>query len=285
MRGELISVLSEMWCQFWKKLAYHKDASSDTFCDLYRELNTPRVVPLDPATELADIVDDREQARVGFRDTEAAALKDEVVVLEFLERARTVIEDFGSKALTNQYFNLVRDLLDRYSLRYVRRRPFSLHLTLRGLFARLVRDLRQITSQDSALAAPTHDFKGCVRDLKDDQSARKIKQCFASRFNLPEALRKQHPDFVAYNSTAKRATNTFEAMCDKTITCPNEAIKDSAKGIHRLAGDQPGIRHSGNQAGKLRRIDMRDLISVTILLAGFSPYFSQAFSADAIGSG
>ena len=42
------------------------------------------------------------------------------------------------------------------------RRPFSLHPTLPGVFARLMRDLRQITSQDAALSALMHDFEECV---------------------------------------------------------------------------------------------------------------------------
>ncbi len=38
MRGELIGVWSEMWRQVWKKLADHKEAPNDIFCELFREL-------------------------------------------------------------------------------------------------------------------------------------------------------------------------------------------------------------------------------------------------------
>ncbi|SFJ74597.1 hypothetical protein [Celeribacter neptunius] len=279
MRGEIIGVWSEMWRQVWSKLAKHNDAPEDLFCELYRELNKSFVVKLDPATSLAAIVDDKDEARIAFRDTKVTALNGELSAVEFLERAHTVIEDFGSEALTNRYFLLIRDFLDKYSLRYDLRRPFSLHPTLPGVFARLMRDLRHVTSQDAALAALMHDFEECVRDLKGDQSPRKVKQCISAQFNLLEALFKQHPDVVAFNATARREANTFGAMCDRTSVWPHEQIKESAKGIYRFANDYPGIRHAGTAASQLREIEMRDLVSVTIMLAGFTPYFTDALDA------
>ncbi len=279
MRGEFIGVWSEMWRQVWKRLADHKDAPEDLFCELFRELNVAMIAPLDPGSELAAIIDDPVQSRATFRDTMASALRGEVAVVDFLERAHSVIEEFDSDALTNRYFKLVRDFLDKYSLRYDLRRPFSLHPTLPGVFARLMRDLRQITLQDAALAALMQDFEECVRDLKSDQSPRKVKQCISAQFNLLEALLKQHPDVVAYNTTAKREANTFGAMCDKTGVWPHEQIRESAKGIYRFANDYPGIRHAGTAANQLREIEMRDLVSVTIMLSAFTPYFTDALDA------
>lgn len=275
MRGEIIGVWSEMWRQVWRKLADHRAAPDDLFCELYRELNNALVTPKDPATDLANIVDDQQQARVAFRDTKPAALKGELAALGFLERAHTVIEDFGSEALTNRYFVLIDDFLAKYSLRYDLRRPLSLHPTLPGVFARLMRGLNQITSQDAALAGLMHDFEECVRDLKGDQSPRKVKQCISAQFNLLEALLKQHPDVVAFNATAKREANTFGAMCDKTAVWPHEQIKESAKGIYRFANDYPGIRHAGTATSQIREIEMRDMVSISIMLAGFTPYFTD----------
>ncbi|WP_372988802.1 hypothetical protein [Sulfitobacter sp.] len=284
MRGEIIGVWSEMWRQVWRKLADHRDAPDDLFCELYRELNKSFTDQLDPATSLAAIVDDTNQARVAFRGTKAAALQGELSALEFLERAHTVIEDFGSEALTNKYFLLIRDFLEKYSLRYDLRRPFSLHPTLPGVFARLMRDLRQVTSQDAALATLMRDFEDCVRDLKDDQSPRKVKQCISAQFNLLEALLKQHPDVVLFNATARREANTFGAMCDQTAVWPHAQIRESAKGIYRFANDYPGIRHAGTAASQIREIEMRDMVSITIMLAGFTPYFTQSLNANTIYS-
>ena len=296
MRGEIIGVWSEMWRQVWRKLADHGDAPEDLFCELYRELNKSLTVKLDPATSLAAIVDDKDKAWAAFRDTKAAALLGELAAIDFLERAHTVIEDFGSEALTNKYFLLIRDFLDKYSLRYDLRRPFSLHPTLPGVFARLMRDLRHVTAQDTALAGLMHDFEECVRDLKTDQTPRKIKQCMAAQFNLLEALLSQSPDIVAYNqgvvqhnATAtrrqqRRPVNTFGAMCDKANVWPHNDVLKSAKSIYGFGSDYPGIRHGGTPDNANREIDMRDMVAMTVVLAGFTPYFTDLIDPNRVYS-
>ena len=65
MRGEVIGVWSETWREIWSKLAKHPDAPDDLFCELFRELNIARSTPLDPATELVDIVDNCAQCARG----------------------------------------------------------------------------------------------------------------------------------------------------------------------------------------------------------------------------
>lgn len=275
MRGEVIGVWSEMWREVWRKLAKYRDAPVDLFCELYRELNSGLVTPKDPATDLADVVDDPDQARVAFRDTKASALRGELAAIGFLERAHVVIEDFGSEALTNRYFVLIESFLDKYSLRYDLRRPFSLHPTLPGVFARLMRDLRKTTGQDAILAALMHDFEESVRDLKGEQSPRRVKQCIAAQFNLLEALLRLHPNTKG---------NTFGAMCNETGGWPHEAVKEAAQRLYRFASDYPGIRHGGTPANQLREVDMRDMVAMTIALAGFTPYFSDLLNADKIYS-
>jgi hypothetical protein len=205
-------------------------------------------------------------------------------IVTAIEDAFEAIEDYGGGELANSYFVTVRDFLEKFSLRYDLRRPangreMTLHPTLPGMFARLIRDLKQITSQQAALNGLMQDFEESLRDLKAEQSPRKIRQCRAAQFNLLEALLKQHPDVVAFNATARREANTFGAMCDRTVVWPHEQIKESAKGIYRFANDYPGIRHAGTAASQLREIEMRDLVSVTIMLAGFTPYFTDALDA------
>ena len=251
MRGELTGVWPEMWRQVWKKLADHRDTLEDLFCELFRELNSARVTPFNPAMELAAIVDDPDQSRVAFRQTKARDLTGEHAVTDFLERAHGVIEDFGSAALTNRYFQLVEDFLEKYSLRYDLRRDFSLHPTLPGVFARLIRDLKEATSQDANLSELMRDFEESIRDLKAEQTPRKIKQCLAAQFNLLEALVAQTADVVTYNAGVeahnatvprrgqRRPANTFGTMCEMVNVWPHDAVLESAKSIYGFASDYP----------------------------------------------
>ncbi|WP_372921710.1 hypothetical protein [Roseovarius sp.] len=215
-------------------------------------------------------------------------------IVKSLEDAFEAIEDYGGGNLANAYYQIVEGFLEKYSLRYDLRRPFSLHPTLPGIFARLIRDLKQITSQDAALSALMRDFEENVRDLKAEQSPRRIKQCLASQFNLLEALLTLSPEVMAYNEAAevhnatasrrqqRKLANTFGAMCDKAAVWPHDDVLKSAKSIYGFGSDYPGIRHGGTPRNAKREIDMRDLVSMTIVLAGFTPYFSDALKAENI---
>jgi hypothetical protein len=215
-------------------------------------------------------------------------------IVTALEDAFEAIEDFGGGNLANAYYLIVESFLEKFSLRYDLRRPFSLHPTLPGMFARLIRDLKQVTSQDAALSALMQDFEENVRDLKAEQSPRRIKQCLAAQFNLLEALLTKSPQVMAYNeateahnantsrSRQRRLANTFGAMCDKAGVWPHDDVMKSAKSIYGFGSDYPGLRHGGTPGNAKREIDMRDLVSMTIVLAGFTPYFSDALNAENI---
>jgi hypothetical protein len=57
------------------------------------------------------------------------------------------------------------------------------------------------------------------------------------------------------------------------------------KDLYGFASDYPGIRHGGTPASALRPVDMRDMLAMSILLAGFTPYLSHAFDPDVVYRG
>ncbi|WP_415714460.1 hypothetical protein [Roseibium sp.] len=219
-------------------------------------------------------------------------------LVKAIEDAFGPFQDHGGDALSNEYFRLVERFVEKFSLRYDLRRPtyergFTLHPTLPGLFSRLLRHLKANINQDPALADLMLDFEEAVRDLKEERTSRRIKQCIAAQFNLFEAILTQHPDVIAYNEEVarhnatgqgrrRRPVNTFGAMCDKAQVWPHDELMTSAKSLYKFASDYPGIRHGGTPAHQKREIDMRDMISMTIVLAGFSPYFSASIDPDSI---
>lgn len=163
MRGEFSGAWSEMWRQIWRKLADSRHASPDVFCELYRELERSFHTRLDPSAELAEIIGNPEHARTAFRDTKVSQLSGEGSIVRFLERAHEVLVEMGNLQLVDKYFNLVSEFIDKYSLRYELRRPFTLHPTLPGVFAKLVQELRQTAEQDATLSDAMHDFEEAVR--------------------------------------------------------------------------------------------------------------------------
>ena len=273
MRGEMIGVWSETWREIWSKLAKHKDAPDDLFCELYRELVGAFVAQPD-VTALADIIDDPHQSRIVFRDTEVSVFKGELDLIKFLESAHNTTLDLGDDPLANRYFLLVEKFLVKYSLRYDLRRPFSLHPTLPGIFAGLIRELKKATSQDTELHPLMVDFEEAIRDLGAGASPGRMKTCFNKQFNLLEALASKHPDVAA---------NTLGQMCGELNTWPHATVREAAKKIYGFRA-YPGIGH-GAQGGVLREIEMRDLVAVSVMLAGFSPYLTDLISSDVIYRG
>lgn len=272
MRGEFIGVWSETWREIWDDLAGHEAAPDDVFCELYRELATALKNP--PSVEvLADIIDDPAQGREAFARTRAEELSGEWPVVAFLERVLAVLDDLGGDTLANHYFNLLAAFIEKFSLRYDLRRPCTLCPTLTGVFASLVRDLRTLTSQDAHLDSLMKDFEDAVRDLRFGCSDGRIKTCISKQFMLLEAMGALCPGVT---------NTTLGSMCDQLGSWPHATIRESLKKLYGFASDYPGIRHGTSAKGVIRNIEMRDMVAMSILLAGFTPYLTDQLDADVV---
>lgn len=218
-------------------------------------------------------------SREAFKFARLEDFTGERALVGFFEAVHDILEDFeapGDDALTNRYFNLLFEFIEKFSLRYDLRRPCILCPTLPGLFASLVRDLRALTGSDPHLDALMKDFESAVRDLRHDSSDGRIKTCIQKQVNLVEALGRNAPGVTG---------NTLGRICDQVGTWPHEKLKVAMKELYGFTSDYPGIRHGGTSASALRAVDMRDMVAVTILLTGFTPYLESRLSADSIFGG
>ena len=120
------------------------------------------------------------------------------------------------------------------------------------------------------------DFEDAVRDLRHDGSDRRIKTCIQKQVNLLEAIGRAAPGVTG---------TTLGTICNQVGTWPHEQLKDAMKNLYVFASDYPGIRHGGTPASALRAVDMRDMVAMSILLTGFTPYLESRLSADAIFGG
>ena len=275
MRGEFIGVWSETWREIWLPLIEHDDVPDDIFCELYRALAP--VLKNQPSVEaLAEIIDNPMHSRESFEKTGANDFVGERAIVAFLEAAHSALDDFAGDELSNRYFNLLLSFIDKFSLRYDLRRPCTLCPTLPGVFASLVRDLRVLTGQDTHLDALMKEFENAVRDLRHDCSDGRVKTCIQKQVNLLEAIGRTAPGVTG---------TTLGAMCNQIDTWPHDKLKDAMKNLYGFASDYPGIRHGGTPANVLRAVDMRDMVAMSILLTGFTPYLSNALDANIVYRG
>lgn len=197
-------------------------------------------------------------------------------MVTFIETSHETLEDLGGDELANRYFNLIETFISKFSLRYDLRRPCVLCPTLTGVFASLIRDLRELTSQDAHLDQFMKDYENAVRDLRFGCTDGRIKTCISKQFMLLEAI-------GALDQNV--AKGTLGDICDQVTSWPHATIREALKKLYGFASDYPGIRHGTRPKGALRAIDMRDLVAMSILLTGFTPYLEQRLSADAIYGG
>ncbi|MBD2472367.1 hypothetical protein [Nostoc sp. FACHB-145] len=283
MRGEFIEVWSESWREIWSKLARHTKAPDDLFSELYRELITVIIVPPNQTDKekasaemrFAEIVSDPAQARKTFMKTKSRDLRGERLIVKFFESAYDVLEDLGGDLLANRYFNLVSAFIDKYSLRYNLRKPCCLSPTLPGIFANLIRELKIVTSKDAHLNTLMKDFEDAICDLRIDCSNSRIKTCIHKQFMLLEAMGSKY---------LNKDQQTLGDICNK-IDLPHSALKEALSKIYGFASNYPGIRHGGNPKSVIREIEMRDMVVMSILLAGFAPYLTDQINADVVYRG
>jgi hypothetical protein len=275
MRGEFIGVWSETWGEIWQPLIENEGVPEDVFCELYREL-APALKSKPSVEALADIVDNPLQSREAFEKTGASDFASERSIVDFLEAAHSALDDLGRDELSNRYFNLLAGFVDKFSLRYDLRRPCTLCPTLPGMFASLVRDLRALTDQDAHLDALMKEFENAVRDLRHDCSDGRIKTSIQKQVNLLEAIGRTAPGVTGA---------TLGTICNQVGTWPHPKLKEAMRDLYGFASDYPGIRHGGTPANALRAVDMRDLVAMSILLAGFTPYLSSDINADIVYRG
>lgn len=274
MRGELIAVWGEA-SGIWTALEQLEDTPADLYCELYRVL-ADALKQKPTVEELADIIDDPAQSRAAFVGTKSGDFLGERALASFFESAHEALEDLGGDPLSNHYFNLLSSFIDTFSLRYDLRRPCTLCPTVTGVFANLMRALRDTASQDAHLDALMKDFENAVRDLRADSSEGKIKTCIQKQMNLLEALGRAYPGVTGA---------TLGVISDQVGTWPHEKLKLAMKNLYGFSCDYPGIRHGGTAASALRSMDMRDMVAVSILLTGFTPYLGSNLNAVEVFGG
>ena len=281
MRGEFIGVWAETWREIWLPLIEQSLAEDyeglpdDIFCELYRALEP--ALSLRPSVEhLAEIVGNPLRSRETFEAITENDFAGERALADFFEAAHDALEELGGDQLTNRYFNLLSVFIDKFNLRYDLRRPCILCPTVPGVFASLVRDLRAITTQDPHLNALMNEFEDAVRDLRHDGSDRRIKTCIQKQMNLLEAIGRAAPGVTE---------NTLGAICNQVGTWPHEKLKEAMKNLYGFASDYPGIRHGGTPESALRAVDMRDMVAMSVLLVGFTPYLAHGLDPDIVYRG
>jgi hypothetical protein len=266
MLGELGQVWPSAWVEIWVPLLQHSEFGNDLASDLYRE-HVPEPKAAKPSAELSEGELLALNAKIRVHEERIASA----------EKARSALKrDYGDGNYANDYFNRVDQFLKRYSLRYDLRRPMTLHPTLAGIFASLIKELRCMSLQDAHLSALLAEFENSLRDLRSDLSEARIKTCLHKQFNLLEAIGRTFPGVTH---------QTLGDMCRQIRSWPHPSIREALRRLYGFRSDYPGLGHAGNPAGVLRELDARDIVAIGVVLAGFVPYLSERLNSRVVYGG
>jgi hypothetical protein len=305
MNGELLPVWDRSWQEVWLPLSKSSMAPDDLFVELVGGLATPPPPPTPPAAPPASAFDvegvlvdpialhARQEYEVAVekyterRSEYESALTSEVMAksffrkllgevpdeasaIDFLELAHTTLVGYGNARLTARFRKLVGKFIARFSLRYELRGNFSLHATIRGVFTKLISEVKKLAATDSHLNDLLLEFEQAFGDLRTDHTQARIKTSLQKQFNLLEALGQKCPGVSG---------TTLGAMCNQ-LDWPHATIKDVGKKLYGFRSDYPGLGHGGNVNGVLRQLEMKDFVSLSLMLASLTPYLAHGLDFD-----
>ena len=222
------------------------------------------------------IVNSAFKSRRAFEQVRSSAFIGEISLVRFLESAFEILDDIGGNSLSNRYFNLLSEFIDKFSLRYDLRRPCTLCPTLSGMFTGLLRELDTLSATDQNTSRRLRDFKEAIRDLRLGPTEGRISNCVMKQVMLLET--------VAAASGGARGSD-LAALCRALEHWPHPAVRQSLLNLYGFASDFPGVRHGTPSTGMERDIDMRDMVAMSILLAGFTPYLTHGLNPDVVYRG
>lgn len=304
MNGELLPVWPRTWQEIWVALSKHSSAQVDLFMEMVSGLAIPPRPPGLPDTPPAGAFDENgvlvdptaiqarqdyerafaeysekrnayetaqnseEDARLYFREM-LKSVSAEDASISFLEKSYIVLADYNG-GLAQRFRELLVSFVTNFNLRYEVRGSCSLHATIPGLFTKLISELRRVSQQDPHLAALLSEFEEAFSDLKISRTQARMKTCLQKQYNMLEAFGRQCPQVTA---------NTLGAICDQ-LDWPHEKVRDVGKDLYRFGSDYPGLRHGGTPASALRDLEMKDFVSISLMLASFTPYLAHSLDLD-----
>lgn len=267
------------WIDIWEPLGSLQQAPLDLYIQLYRtSIDYFRRRP--NAQELAEIVNSPGVALSAFQAIQGRQFRDEMAVVQFLERAHGLIYDFGSRILVRRYAEYVSKFLQKYNLRYETAEPFTLRVRLPALYGDIYEQLRQVNSTDQHLSQLMTDFETSFSEFARTKTQQNLTAAIHRASNYAEgiaavALDRQGDDL---NSLCDRLTNAPHRVF------PHTAVRQVVKDLYRFCSDYPGIRHAGTPNNRLRTLTVKDTIIVSTLFFAASGYLHQQVSLnDVVG--
>lgn len=305
MNGEILPVWSRTWSEIWLRLSRSSVAPNDLFMEFVATLASPPRQPTPPPlppssaydadgqltdvgaiqlrqeyeksldeyaiarSEYATALTSEDKAKAYFRKI-ANQVATETEAISLLESAFSALEAYGNDGLLQRYRALVSEFIRGFSLRYEIRNGFSLHATIPGVFCKVISELKKLAAHDAHIKDLLSEFEEAFADLRSERTQAKIKSSLQKQFNLLEALGQKYPGVTE---------TTLGAICNQ-LDWPHATVKEVGKKLYGFRSNYPGLGHGGSSIGVLRPLDMRDFVSLSLILASLTPYLAYGLNSE-----
>jgi hypothetical protein len=265
MTGTLTEDWSLMWREVWHKLAETSQAPPDLFIQLFNTATEYLAAPPTGA-DYDPIHNDPLKARRAFQKLKGRDFKGEAAIIGFLEAAHATIGEFSMVPLSKRYVTNIARFLVRYNLRYRVVEPFKFRLLLAGTFAGLYSELERLNAVDPNVAQLMEDFEHSFDSYVRSQRQGDIKICISKAAMYAEGMA----------SLAANSHGSLGDLCDRLNCWPHGAVKRAVKAAYGFCSDYPGVRHGNAGSGKIRELEGRDAIFLSLLFLSLSGYVTES---------
>lgn len=292
MRGTLLSTWDFAWEEIWLLVQAEPNEegiAADVYlqgleipedfephADLLAAIYQEAVKALRPEVLLemgySQIAVDAEAALRLFRDLRSTQFESEASLVNLYEGAYETIGEYD-ELLSRRYLALLKAFVEKYNLRYEIDDRGSLTPTIPGCFASLFEELSSACAAHGNTPNFLDDLGHAYKDLRADKSDARVRVYISRLTNLFESILSNHPD--ARSGLLGEASAGLRSW-------PHRAVQKSLASLYGFASDYPGIRHAGNSASRLRDLDMRDVVAMTVILSGYAPYLIDQLDCEDI---
>ncbi len=263
MIGEMQNSWAHTWSDIWEPLNSYEMTPADFFVQVYSTA-IDFVFEKPTQSEYEEIVNDPEKAEIEFKGLQAKHFRGELAILRFLEQVYFTLKEYDINEVTAEYKKLINVFVAKYNLRYSLQEPFRFRFRIHGTFADLYTQLQEINEENSHLKELMTDFEESYSAFVLSQSNKDLKTCIAKASNYAEGVA----------SFSLNRNETLGKACEALSIWPHAAIKDSIKNLYKFCSDYPSLRHSGNPSSKIRDLESKDTMLVSLLLISFSGYLN-----------
>ncbi|MBL7250079.1 hypothetical protein [Alloalcanivorax marinus] len=246
----------------------HDDLYSEIFRAAYSSLSEETLTGFD----MSEVIGDPELAVEFFIGLTGESFSSENAIIQFLEAVVDTLAEFDD-VLPGRYLALMSYFTQKYSLRYVIDDQGKIYPSVTGIFSELMSRIDRVASGNEHLASLTTEMHSALYAIKADSSQANVKVFVHKFFNLAEALACGRPEVKG---------KTLGDACKQIQSWPHVAVKNSLSSLYGFASNYPGMRHAGSPESKLRDLDMRDLVSMSVILAGYMPYLADELVCEDI---